>query len=403
MAAPSAMLPGLEAMQMQPTPPRKRAQRQTSSCLECRRRKQKVSSIFICCCRLFITCCCNETTIACVTLTRDCSQGQPCTNCYRRFPTPECVYEVKSSKRLDHIICFPFTASIFCVCVPQFVMLTQYISRAPPPSPQPKLPSIAEVRGGPYSHLNPASIQHALYYMADQLPDSSPSSSSLPSPTGSSCTTLSTQSTTSIWNPYPTAASPDGDTDKTIAQSIEIIKKKGTEGVKRILSNDMIKTEDDGNAGLGYPIAGSMTQLNFLPMKATKLNKELVRLHGQPDPANEFMNMWVPCTVQDPLLLQIVLFTSACFLTETGDMPKKLRYIYQGHVYMMLNKQLGDANAQKNDTLLLAVVQMISDAWYWGETTHLQTHLQGLKVMVRMRGGLGQLGLRGYLAKMILV
>jgi hypothetical protein len=194
----------------------------------------------------------------------------------------------------------------------------------------------------------------------------------------------------------------------------------------------MIKIEDDGNAGLGYPIAGSMTQLNFLPMKATKLNKELVRLRkytlflyryciahtsldlsllsrfkcsvdGQPDPANEFMNIWVPCTVQDPLLLQIVLFTSACFLTETGDMPKKLRYIYQGHVYMMLNKQLGDANAQKNDTLLLAVVQMISDAWYWGETTHLQTHLQGLKIMVRMRGGLGQLGLRGYLAKMILV
>ena len=311
-------------------------------------------------------------------------------------------------------------------------MLTQYISRAPPPSPQPKLPSIAELRGGPYSHLNPASIQQALYHMADQLPDSSSPSSSLHSPTGSSCTSLSIQSTTSIWNPYPTAASPDGDTDKTIAQSIEIIKKKGTEDVKRILSNDMIKIEDDGNVDLGYPIAGSMTQLNFLPMKATELNKELVRLRkytlflhryffaymfldlsllsrfkcsvdGQPDPTNEFMNIWVPCTVQDPLLLQIVLFTSACFLTETGDMPKKIRYIYQGHVYMMLNKQLGDVNAQKNDTLLLAVVQMISDAWYWGETTHLQTHLQGLKVMVRMRGGLGQLGLRGYLAKMILV
>lgn len=71
MTTPSAMLPGLEAMQMQPTPPRKRAQRQTSSCLECRRRKQKVSSIFIYCCPLFIICCCNETTIACVTLTRD--------------------------------------------------------------------------------------------------------------------------------------------------------------------------------------------------------------------------------------------------------------------------------------------------------------------------------------------
>lgn len=71
MAAPSAMLPGLEAMQMQATPPRKRAQRQTSSCLECRRRKQKVSSIFICYNPLFTIYCCNEITISCVTLTRD--------------------------------------------------------------------------------------------------------------------------------------------------------------------------------------------------------------------------------------------------------------------------------------------------------------------------------------------
>jgi hypothetical protein len=42
MVTPSAMMPGVEAMQMQAAPPRKRAQRQTSSCLECRRRKQKV-------------------------------------------------------------------------------------------------------------------------------------------------------------------------------------------------------------------------------------------------------------------------------------------------------------------------------------------------------------------------
>jgi hypothetical protein len=41
------MLPGVEAMQMQAAPPRQRAQRQTSSCLECRRRKQKVSGFNI--------------------------------------------------------------------------------------------------------------------------------------------------------------------------------------------------------------------------------------------------------------------------------------------------------------------------------------------------------------------
>jgi hypothetical protein len=77
--------------------------------------------------------------------------------------------------------------------------------------------------------------------------------------------------------------------------------------------------------------------------------------------------------------------------------------MYQSHVYFMLNQQLGDQIARENDTLMLAVVQMIADSWYWGETDHLMAHLRGLKHMVRMRGGLSRLGLRGYLAKMILV
>jgi hypothetical protein len=238
----------------------------------------------------------------------------------------------------------------------------------------------------------------------------------------------------SLLKPFQTAAPPDGDTDETIARTIRTIKKKLTNDIKRsCLEEGIIKIAPDDFMDLGYPIGGSMKQLSYLPMRPSKLNKDLVRIRkcipffllsffahilssdlsllsrfkcsvdGQPDPANEFMNVWVPCTMQDPLLLQIVLFTSACFLTETGDMPKRLRHIYQSHVYYMLNKQLGDINAQKNDTLMLAVVQMIADSWYWGETNHLTAHLIGLKIMVRMRGGLGKLGLRGYLAKMILM
>ncbi|KPA44271.1 6-hydroxy-d-nicotine oxidase [Fusarium langsethiae] len=356
MVAPSAMLPGVEAMQMQAAPPRQRAQRQTSSCLECRRRKQK------------------------------CSQGQPCTNCFRRFPTPECIYEVKSSRRVSP--------------------LTQ----------RPQLPTIADIRDGPYSHLNPAAIQGALYSIEDQLPSPASSLSSLSSPTASSSTSLSTQSTRSLWRPYRTAASSDGDTDETIADTIKKIKEESIKSFKRsYLDEGTTRIESYVPMALGYSIGGSMTQLNYLPMRPTKINKDLVRIHlsllsrfkcsidGQPDPANVFMNIWIPCTMQDPLLLHIVLFTSACFLTETGAMSKRLRQIYQSHVYFMLNQQLGDQIARENDTLMLAVVQMITDSWYWGETDHLMAHLRGLKHMVRMRGGLSRLGLRGYLAKMILV
>lgn len=40
----------------------------------------------------------------------------------------------------------------------------------------------------------------------------------------------------------------------------------------------MNKIESDDPMELGYSIAGSMTQLNYLPMRPTKLNKDLVRI-----------------------------------------------------------------------------------------------------------------------------
>ncbi|CEI66562.1 unnamed protein product [Fusarium venenatum] len=280
-------------------------------------------------------------------------------------------------------------------------------------TPRPQLPTIADIRDGPYSHLSPAAIQSALYYIGEQLPSPASSASSLPSPIASSSTAaVLTQSSRSLWRPYTT----DGDTDETISNTIQTIKEQSIKSFKRSYHEEgVISMEPYDPMVMGYSIGGSMTQLNYLPMRPTKLNKDLVRIHlsllsrfkcsidGQPDPTNEFMNIWVPCTMHDPLLLQIVLFTSACFLTETGDMPKKLRQIYQGHVYIMLNKLLGDDTARENDTLMLAVVQMIADSWYWGETGNLNRHLSGLKRMVRMRGGLSRLGLRGYLAKMILI
>lgn len=115
------------------------------------------------------------------------------------------------------------------------------------------------------------------------------------------------------------------------------------------------------------------------------------------------MKYWVPCCVQDPLLLQIVLFTSSCFLSETGHIPKIIAMMHKGKVYHLLNSQLRDEASQTSDASVLGVVQMVADSWYWGATADLKAHIRGLKQMIRMRGGLSQLGLHGYLAKMIIV
>ncbi|KAF5679813.1 6-hydroxy-D-nicotine oxidase [Fusarium heterosporum] len=332
-------------MQMQVVP-RRRAPRQTSSCLECRRRKQK------------------------------CSQGQPCTNCYRRFPQPDCVYEVKSSNRI-----VPITP-----CLPE--------------------PSNVEVREGPYSHLDPSLVNEVLHYLEEEPSDSlSEADSSLlisPSPS---------RPRTSIWRPYSAIPSEHGNSDDdNISQTVQIITAHGIKEAKRFYAEEQAavqKSKSNGGHRLtASPIGHSTTHLQYLPMRQTKLNKELVRIHGNPDPTNEFMKSWIPCTVQDPLLLQIVLFTSSCFLSETGHMSKSLQNIHKSRVFWMLNSQLKDITDKKapmTDNLILGVVQMIADSWYWGGTDDLQYHLRGLKVMLITRGGLSKLGLRGHLAKMILI
>jgi hypothetical protein len=115
------------------------------------------------------------------------------------------------------------------------------------------------------------------------------------------------------------------------------------------------------------------------------------------------MKFWVPFCVQDPLLLQIILFTSACFFSETGHIPKILAMMHKGKAYHMLNEQLRTEETQVSDASILGVTQMVVDSWYWGATTDLKAHIRGLKQMIQMRGGLANLGLHGYLAKAILM
>lgn len=126
-------------------------------------------------------------------------------------------------------------------------------------------------------------------------------------------------------------------------------------------------------------------------------------MDGNPDPNNAFMKHWVPCCVQDPLLLQIVLFTSACFFSETGHIPKTLAMMHKGRVYHMLNEQLQHEATMTSDTSILGVAQMVIDSWYWGATADLKAHIRGLKQMIRLRGGLGKLGLHGFLSKTVIM
>lgn len=137
---------------------------------------------------------------------------------------------------------------------------------------------MVDVREGPYSHLNPASIQDALYYLEDER---SPSSSATSPST--SVAASATQPRTDLWLPYKIQSSANGDDDDTIAQSVWTITAKSTTKAKLNYSKERVteilgSQDHDERYNMLPPVDGSAVQLEYLPMKPTKLNKELVRI-----------------------------------------------------------------------------------------------------------------------------
>lgn len=125
-------------------------------------------------------------------------------------------------------------------------------------------------------------------------------------------------------------------------------------------------------------------------------------LDGNPHPDDPMMRFYYPFCVQDPLLLQIILYTSACFLNESGHMPKMVVMAYKGKAIHMLNENLRSQDHQSGDAAIAGVIQLILDEWYWGDTDDLRAHMRGLREMLRIRGGFRNLGMDGLLAKMVI-
>jgi len=118
--------------------------------------------------------------------------------------------------------------------------------------------------------------------------------------------------------------------------------------------------------------------------------------------SNPYIKQYVPYCVQTPLLAQVAIYTSSCFLNETGHLNKMVAMAHKGRAIGMLNAHLrSDSRSNAvGDDAITAVIQMIMDEWYWGETGDLRAHLRGLREMIRLRGGLGNLGMNGMISKL---
>ncbi|KAF4810383.1 hypothetical protein CGCSCA5_v010681 [Colletotrichum siamense] len=167
-------------------------------------------------------------------------------------------------------------------------------------------------------------------------------------------------------------------------------------------------------------------QFRHLPVAQTPLNKKLLRIYfdvlsrfkasltGDPDPSNPFIKHYAPFCIQEPLVVQTIMYASACYIHETGHLPRTALMASKGRAIHMLNQRISSGRnsaaasntgtvgetSGTNDAAIASVVQLAAAEWYWGDNNEdVQHHFKGLRDMIRLRGGFDRLGMNGILAK----
>ncbi|KIH90447.1 hypothetical protein SPBR_09027 [Sporothrix brasiliensis 5110] len=131
---------------------------------------------------------------------------------------------------------------------------------------------------------------------------------------------------------------------------------------------------------------------------------------GNKDLSSPWTRTYAPYCLQTPLLAQVAIYTSSCFLHETGHLDKAVTLTHKGRAIDMLNAQLqgrssnrgngGPASTSTSDDAITTVIHRIMAEWYWGQTQNLNIHLRCLCEMIRHRGGFRNLGMNGLISKL---
>lgn len=131
------------------------------------------------------------------------------------------------------------------------------------------------------------------------------------------------------------------------------------------------------------------------------------------------MKHYVPFCLHSPLLIQTAIYTAAlCVLhqhetiaagaggfndgTATTTTTTAVVVAHKCRSIQMLNAHL-QTHGSTTDEAVAAVMQLMLNEWYWGNVDDLRAHLSGLREMVRLRGGFGNLGLGSLLARLVIV
>jgi Fungal specific transcription factor domain len=129
----------------------------------------------------------------------------------------------------------------------------------------------------------------------------------------------------------------------------------------------------------------------------------VVSIDGRPSP-NYYNDHWVPWSVKSPLLAHLGLFTAAMYQAEMQNIqPGKsaVALYYKVKSIELLQEMLGDNNNATSIEAIAAIIFMMTHEWYWDGHIIVERHKKGLKETIRLRGGLDDLGISGFVKGMV--
>lgn len=100
------------------------------------------------------------------------------------------------------------------------------------------------------------------------------------------------------------------------------------------------------------------------------------------------------------------IFTSACYQAEVQKIPPSKSPIvlkYKVKIISMLNEMLTRQSTAVSVEAVVVVIYMMTNEWCWSNYGSAQAHMQGLKQMVKMRGGIEKFGMGDFVRQMILL
>lgn len=155
------------------------------------------------------------------------------------------------------------------------------------------------------------------------------------------------------------------------------------------------------------PIVSSLHLISALIQfnRPTDIENVAVEIPDLDSPAHKGLlrRRWFPLAMEEPSTMYAVLLMAAshyCAVSPTSANLIDLLYL-KSRALNEINKALRDPKRATTDAVIGAVMKMAAYEAVFGDSAVFSAHMKGLSLMLKMRGGLGTLGLDGLLERMV--